>query len=108
MPNQRPKNRTMEISAVENELSNLVNEVSSNSTRVLVEKSGRPVLAIISAHDLEWLEHFERKWDEGTRVFERIGAAFADVPPEESEAEIARIIAELRQQSEAEAVPQPT
>jgi prevent-host-death family protein len=98
----------MEISAVEDELSSLVNEVSSNSTRVLVEKSGRPVLAIISAHDLEWLEHFERKWDERTRAIERFSQAFADVPTEELEAEIDRIIAELRQQSELEAEPQPT
>jgi prevent-host-death family protein len=107
MPEEQPTIRTRKISAVKNELSSLVNEVSLNGTRVLVERNGVPVAAIVSPDDLARLEEFERAWGEGTRVFERIGAAFADVPPAESEAEIARIIAELRQHPEVEAVPQP-
>ena len=95
--------RIMKISEVKNSLSSLVNEVFRGDTRVLVEKAGIPVAALVSADDLRRLDEFDRDWEEGTRALERFGAAFADVPPEESEAEIARIIAEIRRQDDAEA-----
>lgn len=95
--------RTMKISDVKNTFSSLVNAVFRKETRVLVEKAGIPVAALVSADDLVRLQQLDRDWDEGTRALERFGAAFADVPPEESEAEIARIIADIRRQDEAEA-----
>lgn len=99
--------RTMKISDVKNEFSSVVNEVYREKTRVLVAKAGIPVAALVSADDLARLQELDRAWDEGTRALERFGAAFADVPPEEVEAEIARIIAEIRRQDEVEAERQP-
>ena len=98
-----PMTRTMKISEVKNRLSSLVNEVYRKETRVLVEKSGIPVAALVSADDLRRLNQLDRAWDDRTRAIERFSRAFADVPTAEAEAEVARIIAERRQRRAAEA-----
>lgn len=95
--------RTLTMSEVKDAFAKLVAEVGRGETRVLVGQSGNPTAALVSADDLRRLEEIDRDWEEGTRALERFGAAFADVPPEESEAEIARIIAEIRRQDDAEA-----
>lgn len=107
MREQVPMTRTMKISDVKNKLSSLVNEVYRKETRVLVEKSGIPVAALVSADDLARLQQFDRAWEEGTRALERFSAAFADVPTDEAEAQVARIIAENRRRVEAKAERQP-
>ena len=94
--------RTMKISEVKSALSSLVNEVYRGETRVLVEKSGIPAAALVSADDLRRLEQFDREWEEGTKALERFSQAFADVPVEELEARIAEIIAEGRGNEKAE------
>ena len=59
--------------------------------------------SLISADDLRRLEQLDRDWEEGSKALEQFGAAFADEPSEKSETEIARIIAEIRRQDDAEA-----
>jgi prevent-host-death family protein len=103
MPEQDPTTRTMNISEVKKAFSYLVNEVDHTKGRILVEKSGNPVAALVPVDDLARLERFDREWEEGTKALERFSQAFADVPVEEGEAEIARIIAEIRRQDDAEA-----
>jgi prevent-host-death family protein len=107
MHKQEPMTQTMKISAVKNTLSSLVNKVYRKETRVLVEKAGIPVAALVSADDLNRLQQLDRAWDERTKAIERFSQAFADVPAEEAEAEVARIIAERRQRRAAEAERQP-
>ena len=107
MRDQEPTAQTMKISDVKNQLSSLVNEVYRRETRVLMEKAGIPVAALVSADDLARLTQLDRQWDEHTRAMERFSAAFADIPTEEVEAEIARIIADIRQQDSAEVERQP-
>jgi len=102
MREQEPMTQTMKISDVKNQLSSLVNEVYRKETRVLVEKSGIPVAALVSADDLNRLQQLDRTWDEGTRALERFSEAFADVPVPELEAKIDQIIAEGRANDEAE------
>ena len=102
MRTQEPLTRTMKISDVKTSLSSLVNEVYREKTRILVEKSGIPVAAIVSADDLARLQELDRAWDEGTKAMERFSEAFADVPVAELEARIDEIIAEGRAK-EAEA-----
>ena len=102
MREQEPMTQTMTISAVKNQLSRVVNRVYRKETRVLVEKSGIPVAAVVSADDLARLQHLDRVWDEGSRALERVSAAFADVPVDELEATIAQIIADGRANDEAE------
>ena len=96
MREQQPMTHTMKISDVKNTLSKLVNAVYRKETRVLVEKSGIPVAAIIAADDLERFVRLEREREERFAVIDRVRDAFKDVPAEEIEAETDRIIARNR------------
>jgi prevent-host-death family protein len=88
--------QTMNVSDARKQWSELLNKVARKETRVLVEKSGAPVAAIVSADDLRRLQEMDaRRWRDGT-VLEEIGRAFVDVPEEELEREIARALAEVR------------
>ena len=107
MREQEPMTQIMKISDVKNTLSSLVNKVYRKETRVLVEKAGIPVAALVSADDLNRLQQLDRAWDERTKAIERFSQAFADVPTEEAEAEVARIIADRRRRRAAEAERQP-
>ena len=88
--------RTMDIFEAKEALASLVDEVGQGKARVLVEKDGSPMAAVISVDDLAPLERFDREWEEGTKAVQRFSRAFADVPTHEAEAEVARIIAEVR------------
>jgi prevent-host-death family protein len=93
MANQPPPTQTLPMSDVKSALSGLVDAVCRNETRVLIEKRGTPVAALVSVADLERLQQFDREWSSPTRSLERISEAFADVPVEELEAKIDEIIA---------------
>ena len=73
---------------MKNKLSSLVNEVYAKETRVLVEKAGVRVAALISADDLGRLQQLDRDRDTGTRALERFSEAFVDIPVDELEAQI--------------------
>jgi prevent-host-death family protein len=96
MREQAPLTQTMKISDVKNTLSSLVNKVYRKETRVLVEKAGIPVAAIVSAEDLSRLQQLDRQWDQHTQAMERFSQAFADIPVAELEVKIDEIIAENR------------
>jgi prevent-host-death family protein len=102
MIEQDPATRTMKISDVKARLSSLVNEVYRRETRVLVEKAGIPVAALVSIEDLERLTRLDREWAAGTRALQEVSAAFRDVPVAELEERVAQIIAEGRARDEAE------
>lgn len=94
---QTPMTQTMKISDVKNTLSSLVNQVYRKQTRVLVEKSGIPVAAIISADDLARFAQLEREREERFVVIDRMREAFQEVPAEEIEREAERSVAAARQ-----------
>ena len=102
MSEQVPMTQTMKISDVKNTLSSLVNKVYRKETRILIEKSGIPVAALVSADDLSRLQQIDRDWEAGSRALERVSEAFADVPVDELEATIAQIIAEGRENDATE------
>ncbi len=104
MREQDPMTQTLKISVVKNQLSSLVNAVYRQETRVLVEKAGIPVAALVSPEDLHQLDRLDRERQERERRFavvDRMREAFRDVPPEEIERETDRIIAELRTETRA-------
>ncbi len=107
MVKQEPTPRTMSIAEVVDRLPHLVNQVSRNEIRVLVEQAGQPVAALVSAEDLRRLSDLDRAWDERTEAIERFSQAFADVPTEQAEADVARIIDEGRRRRAAKAERQP-
>ncbi len=96
MREQAPMTQTMKISDVKNTLSSLVNKVYRKETRVLVEKSGIPVAALVSADDLRRLDRLDRERAERFKILEEFGEAFKDVPADELEREVARALAEVR------------
>lgn len=102
-----PMTQTMKISDVKNTLSSLVNQVYRKQTRVLVEKSGIPVAAIISADDLARFAQLEREREERFAVIDRMREAFKDVPAEEIEREAERSVAAARERRRQRAA-QPT
>jgi prevent-host-death family protein len=101
MPDQRPSTQTMKISDVKNQLSSLVNQVYRNETRILVEKAGIPVAAIISARDLRRFSNLEQERAERFKIIDELREAFKDVDPEEIERETDRIIAQIRAEDRA-------
>ena len=64
--------------------------------RVVVQESGTPVAAIVSADDLRKLDAIEQDRDARFSVIDRAREAFRGVPPEEIERETDRILAEIR------------
>jgi prevent-host-death family protein len=103
MDAQGPVTRRMNVRRTRQELSQLLNQVYRQETRVGVEKSGIPVAAIVSVRDLGRINALEREQSEDFRALDRIGEAFAEVNPEELEAEVGRALERVRQRGTREA-----
>ncbi len=72
------KARAIKLSEARNTFRALVNDVYRTHDRVIVEKSGIPVAAIVSVADLERLDRFEREADNAiaaVRAKKRSGTA---------------------------------
>ena len=70
--------------------------VSCKGERIVVEEDGVAVAAIVSIQDLARLARLDAERDERFKVFERLGAAFAQEDPEESDRLAALALAEAR------------
>ncbi len=99
MREREPMTQTMKASQARQEWSQVLNQVFRGKTRVIVEKSGIPVAAIVSTEDLERLKQFEAQRAERFKVLEQIGAAFQDVPPAELEREVSQALHEVREEA---------
>src|SRR5215210_5173033 len=97
MREQEPMTQTMKISDVKNQLSSVVNRVYRKETRVLVEKSGIPVAALVSADDLKRLDELDALDREAWDVVASMRAPFRGEPVDEIERETERIVAENRE-----------
>lgn len=105
-PTKPPRETTMKLTDTKQHLSQVVNQVTRGETRVVVEKSGLPVVAIISAEEYRRFKAQEREQAEKRaalfETFSRFSAAFDDVSDEELEREIAKAQAEVRAERKAE------
>ena len=63
---------------------------------MLIERSGIPVAAIVSASDLARLERMDKQREADFAVLDEIREAFKDVPSVEIEREIDQALAEVR------------
>ena len=88
--------QVMKASEVRAQWSQLLNKVFRNKTRVVVEKSGIPVAAVISAEDLQRFTQMEEQRAKRFEVLNRIGEAFKDVPEKEIDREVKKAISEVR------------
>jgi prevent-host-death family protein len=93
---QQPMTQTISVSEARQQFSQLLNQVFRRETRVLIEKSGIPVAAIISAEDAARLDEYEREREEDFAIVEEIQEAFADVPADELEQEVSRAVRRAR------------
>lgn len=102
MREQEPMTQTLKASEARQNFSQLINQVFKGETRVLVEKSGIPVAAIISAEDLKRLTQLEAEWNRDFAVIDEIRDAFKEVPDDELEREVARAVVSARGRIRAE------
>jgi prevent-host-death family protein len=96
MREREPMTQTMKASQARQEFSQLLNKVFRRETRVIVEKSGIPVAAIISAEDLERLIRLEAERQARFKVIDEIHARNWDRDPDEVERDVAQEIAAMR------------
>lgn len=93
---------TVKFTEARSHLSELVNQVAREERRVVIEKHGVPVSALVSPNDLRDLERLAERRQQQLEAFKRIGEAFADVSEDEIEREVAKALAEVRSEMRAE------
>jgi prevent-host-death family protein len=98
MRENEPMTQTMKASEARQQWSEVLNKVFRKETRVIVEKSGIPVAAIISAEDLARFVQLEAERRERFKALEETWEAFKDVPADEVEEQVARAIEQVRAQ----------
>lgn len=90
--------QVMKASEVRQQWSQLLNRVFRGQTRVVVEKSGIPVAAVISAEDLDYLTKLEKQRAERFKVLDEISVAFKDVSSDKLFSEVTSAVKEVRKE----------
>ncbi|MGH2534209.1 MAG: type II toxin-antitoxin system prevent-host-death family antitoxin [Thermomicrobiales bacterium] len=103
MSERSPVTQTMKASDARQQFSDVINRVYRNQSRILIERSGIPVAAIVPADDLARLDRLERERAERFAGLRRISDAFADVPVDELEREVERAVVARRERAQAAA-----
>jgi prevent-host-death family protein len=93
----RPMTQTITASTARQEWSKILKKVFREETRIVVEKSGIPVAAIIPAEDLKRLDQLEKERAERFRILDTVKAAFKDIPKAEIEKETDKALSLVRQ-----------
>ena len=88
--------QTVKVTDARQQFSELINRVYKERRRVVIEKSGIPVAALISAQDLERFDQMEAQRRRDFAIIDEISAAFDDVPDDELEREVTKAIAAVR------------
>lgn len=93
---QTPMTHTINITDARAQLTQLVKQVFLGERRIIIQKSGLPVAAIVSAQDAERLAAYDRQRAEDFAELAKIQTSFDDVPVEEHERAVARAVAAAR------------
>lgn len=94
----------MKASEARQQWSQLLNKVFRNQTRVVVEKSGIPVAAVISAEELDRFIQLDEQRKERFKALDRMRDAFKDVPVDELEQQVNRAVAEVRAEKQVKRI----
>ncbi len=105
MGERQPMTQTIKATDVRAQWSEVVNKVARKEVRVVVEKSGVPVAAIVSADDLEQLNQLDAQRAERFKLLAGMRERFADRTEEQIVDDVTRVIAEVRE--EARIAPPP-
>ncbi len=98
MRQREPRIQTLKASRARQRWGKLLDQVFRRETRIVVERSGIPVAAIVSAEDLERLNRLESEREKDFAILDEFGKAFKDVPDDELEQEVAKAIAQVCQE----------
>jgi prevent-host-death family protein len=98
MQKRERKTVTLNVTEARQQFSQLLNQVYRGEVRVVIEKNGIPVAALMSFRDLEWFDQRREQWDKDFEVLHEIGELFKDVPEEELEHQVAKAVAEARRE----------
>ena len=90
------KTRTIKLSEARSTFSSLINDVFRKRERVLIEKSGIPVAAVVSLDDLARLERLDVERAARNATLEAYAGNFDDYSSEQIEIEVGKAIAEVR------------
>jgi prevent-host-death family protein len=99
---KEPTNKTVKATEARDQLPRLLNSVYRGQGRVVIERSGIPVAAIVSPQDLAALNRLDAQRAGLADVLAEMREAFKDVPQEEIEAETNKAVAAVRAQMRAE------
>lgn len=80
----------------------MLGDVYRDGKRILIDRAGVPVAALISAEDLRRFEQLERERERRFETLDRSWAAFEGVPFDEIESEVAKAVAEVRAERQAQ------
>ncbi len=96
MASPRTTIETVKASEARQHFSELVNRVHDTGVRVIIEKNGAAVAALVSRQDLQRLHTLDQQARAANEAIDRFQHAFAGVPQEDLESEIERAIAAVR------------
>jgi prevent-host-death family protein len=108
---EEPTNKVVKATEARDQLPQILNSVYRGEGRVIIERSGIPVAAIVSPRDLAALDRMDQQRAGLAGVLAEMREAFKDVPQEEIEAETNKAVDEVRAQMRAEreqAAPSPS
>lgn len=97
----------MKASQVRQQWSQLLNRVYKSQDRIIVEKSGIPVAAVISAADLERITNLEDQRGEDFAFLDKIAKKFEDIPTKEIEHEVNKALSEVRAENRRKSSSNP-
>ena len=98
----KPSTQTVAISDIKDTIVHLLDQVARGATRIVVEKGGVPVAAVVSSEDLKHLARLDEQRAERRRVVAAMREPFRGISPEEIERETAKAVAEVREEMRAE------
>lgn len=101
MRKHEPMTRTMEASEARLHWSEIPDRVSRRETRVIVQRGGIPVAALVSTADLERLTQMDTERESRWQVVDEIHARNRDKDPDEVERDVAEALAEVRAERRA-------
>lgn len=108
MGEREPEILTVEASEARQAWTELLRAVSRCQARVVIERSGTPMAAIVSADDLAQLEKFEAERRRDVAILEAFGKPFKDAPDGELKAAVANAVSRARAEHRSRAAPAHT
>lgn len=100
MSKPNPSTLTLKASEMQENWSAVLDGVARHEARVVVERDGIPVAAIISPDDLMRLERLDAERHERFGALRASQAAFADIPDDEIARELNAALAAVRDENQ--------